>query len=97
MKIDLKELARSLADAEGTPTFRFPEVSDYVLKHIYEPLSREKPVLFVELDFNAFDESDLNALEGWVNAQCNAYDHLCNLNGYFSNAAPVSVTARAFC
>ena len=53
--------------------------------------------MFVELDFNAFDESDLNALEEWVNAQCNAYDHLCNLNGYFSNAAPVSVTARAFC
>ena len=97
MKIDLKELARSLAEAEETPTFRFPEVSDYVLKHIYEPLSNEEPVLFAELDFDAFDESDLNALVEWINAQCSTYNRLCNLNGYFSKAVPVSVTARAFC
>ena len=97
MKINLRELAEALAAVEGKQTFTFNTVPDYVLKHIYEPLSRGEPVLFADLDFEAFSDEDLNVLDDWVNEQQYAFSRLCKLNEHFSNAVPVSAAARAFC
>lgn len=97
MKIDLRELAETLAAAEGKQTFDFHDVPDYVFKHIYEPLSKGKPVFFADLDFEAFNEDDLNVLDDWINEQEYAFKRLCKLNEHFSNAVPVSMAIRAFC
>lgn len=97
MKIDLRELAEVLAAVEGKQTFDFRNAPDYVLKHIYEPLSKGEKLFFADLDFEAFNEDDLNALDEWINDRGYAFSRLCRLNEHFSNAVPVSAAARAFC
>ena len=97
MKIDLRELAALLSAVEGQQTFGYRNAPDYVLKHIYEPLLQGKKLRFADLDFEAFNEDDLNALEEWINDRGYAFSRLCRLNEHFSNAVPVSAAARAFC
>ncbi len=97
MKIDLRGLAEALACVGKEQTFDFPVVSDYVLKHIYEPLSKDEPVLFADLDFEAFNEEDLRFLADWIDEQEHAFNQLCRLSEHFSSAAPVSAAVRAFC
>jgi len=102
MKIDLRELAALLSAVEGKQTFDCRDIycrnaPDYVLKHIYEPLLQGKELIFADLDFEAFNEDDLNALEEWINDRGYAFSRLCRLNEHFSNAVPVSAAVRAFC
>lgn len=95
--IDCRRLVEKLRGAEGEQAFTPPEVSPYVLRHIYEPLLRGEEVLFADLDFTAFDEDDLRGLAGYIDASVRSTSALITLNGVFCRKEPASLTRRAFC
>lgn len=97
MNIELERLVAALSSCEREETFTPPPVSDYVVKHIYEPFQRKEPILFEELNFEAFDGTDLWELEEWCTSMERAHDRLCELNKIFCAAVPISVAKRAFC
>ena len=97
MKLDLNAIVEELMETEEMPTFLVPEVSDYVLTHIYEPLLRGETLRFSDLDFDAFGNSDLSDLETMIDARGQMKARLCSLNNTFCKAGAVSVQKRAFC
>lgn len=97
MNIDLKLLALGLMEAEEEKTFPLPPINPYVLRHIYEPLLRDETVRFSELNFAAFDDSDLTDLETMLEECGDTERRLASLNGLLCGAPPVSVSVRAFC
>ena len=96
-EINLKLLVSALNEAKEETTFPACNVSEYVMEHIYKPLLRGERVAFSDLDFSAFDDDDLQALEHWLEEQDHRHSRLANLNLVFCEAVPVSAAARAFC
>lgn len=97
MSVDLNCLVDLLCTVEEEPSFTPPEVSDYVLRHIYEPLLRGESVLFSTLDFDAFDPEDLLQLEYRIGEIERVFRRLANLSLVFCEAIPVSLRKKAFC
>ena len=97
MSINLDVLTQNLLEAEDAKTFTPPQVNDYVLRHIYEPLLRDETVCFAELNFKAFCNEDLRALANFLEA-CGAVEQrLATFSQKLCNAPPVSRLVRAFC
>ncbi len=97
MKLELDVFVKTLATAEEQATFTPPEVSDYVLKNIYEPMLRDEDVLFADLDFDAFSDEDLDDLENMIE-QCDSVERkLKSLNSVFCKSMPVTRLEKAFC
>lgn len=97
MNIDLKLLALGLMETEEEKTFPLPPINPYVLRHIYEPLLRDETVRFSELNYAAFDDSDLTDLETMLDDYGDAERRLVHLNELLCSAPPVSASVRAFC
>ena len=97
MKIDLSKLLKGL---EALPHMPVPEpenISPYVLTHILEPLKTDKAVSFMELDFEAFTEEDLENLCSVLSeadaCQCQLID-LCSI---FEASEAKAAVQRKFC
>ena len=97
MKIALELLVSELKAAEEEKTFEPTPVSEYVVKHILEPMLRDEIVLFAELDFSKFSGEDINAMGESVARNGQMWAYLVKLNRVFCEAPPVSVPTRAFC
>lgn len=96
MELDFVQLLRSFQTAIQS----VPEpvtVSDYVMTHILEPMLRGDMPQFSELDFNAFDEQDLDQLRSLVEYRAHSrYRHI-SISRKFCETVPASTTYRAFC
>lgn len=97
MKIDLSKLLKGL---EALPHMPVPEpenISPYVLTNILEPLKTDKAVSFMELDFKAFTEEDLENLCSVLSeadaCQCQLID-LCSI---FEASEAKAAVQRKFC
>ena len=91
MHIDASGLVAALKEApeERTPPRR--AVPEYVMEQIFEP------VLFTDLDFEAFTDEDVWSLRGWIEQREKIAYRLSDLAKIFRSANPVSRTGRAFC
>lgn len=96
MSIHMGKLLQQLAAADESH-FEMPPISDYVRENILEPMRRGDEVLFANLDFTKFCESDVDAIEEWADARIRAKGRLTNINRVFCNADPATVKNRAFC
>ena len=74
MHIDTGYLVAALRQAPEEQTFFPREVSEYVVEHIFMPLRRDEAICFTDLDFDAFDESDIRNLQSeaspWKSVRC---------------------------
>lgn len=97
MHIDASGLVAALKEA---PEERMPPhraVPEYVMEHIFAPLRRNEPVLFTDLDFEAFTDEDVWSLRGWIEQREKIAYRLSDLAKILRSANPVSRTGRAFC
>ena len=97
MKIDLSKLLKGL---EALPHMPVPEpenISPYVLTHILEPLKTDKAVSFMELDFEAFTEEDIDSLYGALSEAEDREHRLNHLCSTFCNSEPKAAAQRKFC
>ena len=62
-----------------------------------EPLRRGETVLFSNLDFSRFEESDLDELNEKLERRLRMTGKLEKLNEVFCKAEAVSVSKRAYC
>ena len=97
MHIEASGLVAALKEAPEAQVLPRQMVSDYMVEHIYIPLRRGMPLLFEELDFDAFDEDDVRALENWLSQLDELTHKLDTLAEIFHAAGPVSRPGRAFC
>lgn len=97
MRIEPGGLAAALKEAQEEPTLSPYEVSEYVMEHIFKPLRQDKPLLFADLDFDAFTDEDIRELEIWMERQTHMERILADLSNIFCTAEPVSRPGRAFC
>lgn len=97
MKIDLSKLMRALEALPHTPLPKPDNIPLYVLTHILEPLKTDKAVSFMELDFEAFTEEDLENLCSVLSeadaCQCQLID-LCSI---FEASEAKAAVQRKFC
>ena len=97
MKIDLSKLLKGL---EALPHMPVPEpenVPPYVLTHILEPLKTDKAVSFMELDFEAFTEEDIDSLYGALSEAEDREHRLNHLRSTFDHSNPKAAAQRKFC
>ena len=97
MHIEASGLVAALKEAPEAQVLPHHMLSDYMVEHIYIPLRRGMPLLFEELDFDAFDEDDVRALENWLSQLDELTYNLDSLVKIFHAADPVSRPGRAFC
>lgn len=97
MDLDLKHFASIIQQTESKSDIDLPVVSDYVMKHIYEPLRRDEPVRFSALDFEAFGEADLQELNELMEAYSHMEHRLIQLSRRFCETETSTVRHRAFC
>ena len=97
MHIDTGCLVAALRQAPEEQTFFPCEVSEYVVEHIFMPLRRDETICFTDLDFDAFDESDIQGLVDWIEQRGRMARRLTGLSRVFCEAEPVSAPLRAFC
>ena len=97
MHIDASGLVAALKEApeERTPPRR--AVPEYVMEQIFAPLRRNEPVLFTDLDFEAFTDEDVWSLRGWIEQREKIAYRLSDLAKIFRSANPVRRTDRGFC
>ena len=97
MKIDLSKLMRALEALPHTPPPKTDNIPLYVLTHILEPLKTDKAVSFMELDFEAFTEEDLENLYRALAETEDKEQRLNHLCSTFCNSEPKAAAQRTFC
>lgn len=97
MYIDASGLVAALKKAPEEHLIPERDVSEYVMKHIFLPLRQGEPVVFADLDFEAFTDADIWGLRGWIEQRERITYRLSDLANIFCGAKPVSRTGRAFC
>ena len=97
MDLDLREFVTAIRQTEVKSDIDLPVVSDYVMKHIYEPLRRDEKVRFAELDFEAFSEEDIHELNELMEAYSHIEHRLIQLSRRFCETETSTVQHRAFC
>ena len=97
MKIDLSKLMRALEALPHTPPPKPDNIPLYVLTHILEPLKTDKAVSFMELDFEAFTEEDIDSLYGALSEAEDREHRLNHLCSTFCNSEPKAAVQRKFC
>lgn len=97
MKLDLKLLAAHLSRAEEGPAVPSDGVNDYLLNKILVPSMNGDTLRLRDIDFEAFDVEDVEAL-------ANYYDRLhrqsCILAQWaqaVDSVSPAAANFRAFC
>ena len=97
MKIDLSKLLKGLEALPHTPAPEPENVPPYVLTHILEPLKTDKAVSFMELDFEAFTEEDIDSLYGALSEAEDREHRLNRLRSIFDHSKPNAAAQRKFC
>ena len=97
MKIDLSKLLKGLEALPHTPALEPENVPPYVLTHILEPLKTDKAVSFMELDFEAFTEEDLENLCSVLSEADACQCQLINLCSIFEASEAKAAVQRKFC
>lgn len=97
MEINFASLVKNLTVADEEPTFVPPDVCDYVLENIYEPLCRGESVFFNLLDFSRFTELDLFNAESRAELSCEKAERISAISKHFCGAKPISLPNRSFC
>ena len=97
MKIDLSKLMRALEALPHTPPPKPDNIPLYVLTHILEPLKTDKAVSFMELDFEAFTEEDIDSLYGALSEAEDREHRLNHLRSTFDHSNPKAAAQRKFC
>lgn len=97
MQIDIKLLAKNFIAAEQNDMSFPPDVPEYLITHVYEPLQRNEVVYFDDLDFSAFSTEDINAFRNMLEEKEGVYCTVSRIISHFCEAPPVSTKTRAFC
>ena len=97
MKIDLSKLMRALEALPHTPPPKPDNIPLYVLTHILEPLKTDKAVSFMELDFEAFTEEDIDSLYSALSEAEDREHRLNHLRSTFDHSNPKAAAQRKFC
>lgn len=97
MKINLSMLVKELTALPHTPSPKPKNVPLYVLTHILKPLRAGKSVSFADLNFEAFDEDDLDSLYDMLSELEDRTDRLNRLRSIFYCAKPDAAVQRKFC
>lgn len=97
MNIDLTELVKLFRETAEEKTLHRTEVTEYVMRHILEPMRRDETVLFENLDFSRFAIEDISNLQDFLQEEVFTRDRLRDLNKVFCSASPASSPVRAFC
>ena len=97
MHIDASGLVAALKKAPEERLTQDRDVSEYVMEHIFLPLRQGEPVVFADLDFEAFTDEDIWGLRAWIEQREHISHRLYDLAKIFRSAKPVSRMGRAFC
>ena len=97
MKIDFSMLVKNLDALPHMPVPEPENISPYVLTHILEPLKTDKAVSFMELDFEAFTEEDIDSLYSALSEAEDREHRLNHLHSTFDHSNPKAAAQRKFC
>ncbi len=97
MELKMVEFVEALQKAPQQPTYVPHPVSEYVLKHIYEPMLRDEAVRFETLDFHAFTSDDLHDLDVLLCEMDQMQERLVKLNNVFCSGKPIPHPEKSFC
>lgn len=94
--LDLSVLCHHLWEIEEHE-FRFAqELNPYLMEDILPQLENEKLMNLRQVDFDQFDEDDLNMVLGWFAWKERIIDHLSSLAEKLKKIPPTSTRARTF-
>ncbi len=95
--LDLGLLAKHLAGAPSQNIEIPPEVNRYLVETLLIPTMYDKPVLFGDIDFDAFEESDLYPFEVYCGKISSLQYRVTSVQSSMARIRPVSLHQHTFC
>ena len=97
MKVDLKLLAGHLSRREDEADAVWREVNSYLVHQILLPCMDGTTICLCDIDFDAFDAEDVEALEETYHKKQHQAYALKSLKRTMDGICPVAAPVRAFC
>jgi len=97
MKLDLKLLSMRFSQAKDEPPVPTEGVNPYLLEKILIPSLNGETVCLRDIDYEAFDEEDVEPLEEYYEALSKAAGKLAQFTETVRNIPPAAPKARGFC
>lgn len=97
MRLDLKLLSMRFSQKKEEPPIPQEGLNKYLLEKILTPALHRTDIYLQDIDFNAFDVDDVEALENYYDR---LFDTAQGLEQFIQTVAlmpPVAGSARAFC
>jgi len=94
LTVSLEHLMTAIKEA---PQFSFPEPNagvGYIYKEIYPRLLTEEGVLFSLIDFNAFEEDDINIFRDLISDHHEDEYKACKVERILCDLKPVAMSAN---
>lgn len=97
MKLDLKLLSAHFARLEDEPSIPRGGVNDYLLDKILFPCMNGKGLFLDDIDFDAFEAEDVEALAEFYNKLTSRTYTLAEFVRAVAEIQPAAVHSRGFC
>ena len=97
MELDLKLLFQHLAQVPDEPAVSSEGVSPYLLEHVLTPALNGRTVPISGIDFDAFEENDIETLADYYDRLVSAERKMTGFVSGLSKTVPAAGAVRAFC
>ena len=97
MKMNLKALCKSFAQAPEEETVSTKNCNQYLLEHVARPLMRGETVLLRDVDCEQFDREDIQWVSGYCDSLVMQGQKLEQVVGAVANIEPIACKARRYC
>ncbi len=97
MKLDLKLLSIRFFQAQEGPPVPTEGVSPYLLEHVLKPYIRNETVRYGDLDYDAFEDDELQRFSEYCGELYNAAYKLDQFSDTMSKTRPEPCKRRVFC
>ena len=97
LELDLDLLSRNLVKAADEPAAPVEDVSPYLLEHVLNRALNGEPVSVADIDFDAFEDDDVEMLEDHYDKLVDAGRDIRQFAVNLIKTTPVASAVRAFC
>ena len=97
MKINRKVLCREFQHAPAEETVSTEGVNSYLLERVLRPTLRGDPPKLRDIDYDAFDEEDIDELSAYYERMWRASEKLQQFLTAVASVVPVPSRDRHFC
>lgn len=97
MKLDLDLLVMRLIEEKEGPVLPANHCNEYLMAHVFLPLLRGEPVLFGDINYDAFDEADIGDLAEYNESVYHLARILEQVTEKMADTRPIARPVRQFC